>query len=396
MRGIVPVIYVIHPDKEELSKLRNILQGRDFTVREFSDGQKAEAELRIITPDACLIPMSIDALGKQPFIQVLNKELPECPVIILAQKGQVSEAVRMIGVNSVFDYFLLNPIVDPIRLHVILDKALTQSIIQLNLEDLKRRLSQLPNDLPGSFDEQANILKNEIGKRLGEFKEKMKSDELQNVVKLLDEKAFDQEFDRFNKEQIADAIDKNRESMSESISSRLTAFNRHVSMQLETKPTIENLLELRRQIASSETILSGENARIGPSSKQELLKNLKKKILLFPENGYPFNTLIEMIENIGYSVHLAQSPRKMMELLRSQTVDMLICGYDLGDTTGIEVTKLLRANPNLKNLPVLLFTSNLSKEIEAKSREIGIQDILKVPFLPKTLEEKLSLYLKAG
>jgi len=392
----MPVIYIIHPDKEELSKLRNILQGRDFTIREFNDSTKAESELRVIPPDVCLVPIDPNQLNKPVFIHALNKEFPECPIIILTQKNRVAEAVKMIGENSIFDYFLLNPIVDPIRLHVIIDKALTQSVIQMNLENLKRRLAQLPSDLPTTLDQQADNLKIEIEKRLGEFRNRMKSEELQNVVKLLDEQAFDQEFNRFGEEQIAEAIDKNREMVTDLVSTRLAAFNRNISMQLEAKPTIENLLELRRQLTKDEVILFAGVDPFKPSSKQELMMHLNKNILLISENGYPPNLLIEMIENIGYSVLLAQSPKRMMELLRTQTVDMLICGYDLGSTDGIEVVKLLRANPNTRELPVLLFTSNPPKDLEARSKEAGIQDILKVPFLPKTLEEKLSLYLKAS
>ena len=387
----MPIIFNIHPEKEELSKLRHILQGRDFTIREFSDGLTAEAELKIMPPDICLLPIGIEASENQTFIDVLNKELPECPIIILADKGQVNDAVKMLGSNSVFDYFLLNPIINPVRLHIIIDKALTQSIIQLNLENLKKRLSKLPDDLPSTLDEQAKVLKDEMAKKIEDFKKRMKSSEFRNIIKLIDEKAFDSEFDRFHTEQVDVVIDQNRSSISETISSRLRTFNNNLAMQFEARPTIESLLELRRQLLQDDP-----DRATKPSSKQDLLQNIKKSVLLITENGYPPNALISIIEKLGYSVLLAQSPKRTMELLRAQKVDMLICGYDLGDTNGIELVRELRANSSNKELPVILVTRNPSKDIETQSKEIGIQDILTIPFLPKTVQEKVNFYLKAS
>ncbi|MFH1513995.1 MAG: hypothetical protein ABIG42_00900, partial [bacterium] len=158
----MPVIYTIHPDKDERSKIRHILSGRDFLTLEYENTKDAEIALSKKLPDICLMPVYTHPADYQAFLHTLQQTVQDCPVILLADKSQISDAVKMVGENGVFDYFLMHPIVDPIRLHIMIDKALTQSAVQLNLGDLKRRLSALPDNFPQMLDEQAEELKREI------------------------------------------------------------------------------------------------------------------------------------------------------------------------------------------------------------------------------------------
>jgi DNA-binding response OmpR family regulator/Skp family chaperone for outer membrane proteins len=393
----MPVIFNIHPDRDELSKLRSILNGRDFLVREFRSGADAEKELDKLPPNAVLMPPDITSSNGRPFIEVLNQRLPDCPIIMLVGKNQVMETVKMIGQNSIYDYFLLNPVIDPIRLHVILDKALTLSMVQMNLEDLKRRLQALPDNLPAAFDEQANNLMKEIGTRLEDFSKRMKSEEFRDVVKLLDEKKFDSELERFRREEINGAIEKSRQEVKDALISRLQNFSQHISEQIDNPIAIEKLMEFRRQLV-------GEDLREGlydfdgkASSKTELLTGQKKKILMITEIDQPPSGLTAIIENGGYSVVIAQSPKKLMEIVRNnERIDMLVCGYNLGQINGFELIRDIWSKIKKTEFPIIIITTNPSKEIERIAREIGVSDVLTLPILPAILIKRIDSYLKAS
>jgi len=393
----MPVVYNIHPDRDELSKLRSILQGRDFMVREFHDGKEAEKELGKLPPNAVLMQIGIKASDDRPFIEILNEQIPDCPIILLAEKHQVMEAAKMLGENSIFDYFLMNPIVDPIRLHVMLDKALTQSIIQVNLESLKRRLQALPDNLPSAFDEQADSLKNEIGERLENFQKRMKSREFEDVVKLIDEKRFDSEFERFKKEEIDSSIDKNRQQLSENLVTRLRNFSYNISQQIDNPPTIEKLAEFRRQLVGDDLRDSLGETPLKGSSKTELLQGQKKKILLLAEDDQSTRGLTSIIENGGFSVVLAHSPKRLLEIIRNnEKIDMLICGYDLGNITGLDIVKEVRNKTGKANFPTIIVTSNPPRDLGKSSKEAGADEFLILPILPVILIEKINSYLKAS
>lgn len=392
----MPVVYIIHTNREELSKLRAILQGRDFLLREFQNGIDAQRDLSRLPPNIALMQFGIRACDDKPFEEVILQQKIECPIILLVEKSQVMDAVKMIGEKHIFDYFLMHPIIDPIRLHVIIDKALTQSAVFQNLDNLKSRLQSLPENLPDILNENADNLKNELCACLNEFQKRMKSEEFHEIIRLLDEKRFDQEFELFKKEKINLAIEKSRNQLSENLVLRLRNFSYNLSQQIDNPPTMEKLIALRHRLLGDNTS-DEQSPPAKDSSRTNLSLNYKKKILLLAEDDQSNRGLTSIIENGGYSVILAHSPKKLLEILRNnEKIDLLICGYDLGTTTGLELIKEIKSKINKTTFPIIIVTSNPPKGLKSAPEEFGVDDILILPILPAILMEKIHSYLNAA
>jgi CheY-like chemotaxis protein len=393
----MPVIFAIHPEKEELSKVRHILAGRDYMLVDFSDCSEAERNLAVRPPDVCLMRTDVKTESNQLFLDVLRNRVQDCPVIILTDKQKLTDDIKLVGDKNIYDYFILQPVVDPLRLHIIIDKALSQTSLSLNLENLKKRLADLPELVPVVLEEQVGNLQKQVSQSLFQFKDRMKSDEFQNIINLLDEKAFDGKFEDFEKNEIQQIIEQSKTSVSDVIRQRLTSFTVHLKQQLDAPPNFNELQDMRKRISGE--IVETENLKqdlTGTSSAnmKDLSTAPRKTILLMDDEATPTNGLAEAMEKLGHKILTAHSPRKLIEMLRSQQIDMLVCGYNLTGINGIELVRRIKEGLNKAALPVILLTSNPSKEIMQLCDDVGITDIVSLPLIPKKLEEKIKIHLK--
>lgn len=393
----MPVIYVIHPNKEELSKIRHILAGRDFLLMEYENGEDAMNFLNKKPPDVCLMPMGITTSGDKPFVDALHDSISDCPVIILAEKNDVNKVVQMVGDNFIYDYFLLNPVFDPIRLHIIIDKALTQSSVQLNLEDLKRRLSALPDDLPQTFEEHANSLQRGVIKCLDNFKERMKSDEFSKIIALLDESAFEDKFVDFQKEEIKATIEKSTEKSKDNLAEKLTQFTERLQHQIDNPPDVNELQELRSKLNKGFFEFGEVNVECDNNVDRISTRVSFKAagtILFINDEGNSSKDLPDIIKNLGHRVLIAQSALKLVEMSRSNDIGLIICGYNLGRLDGIEAIRRIREDVGKKDIPVILLSSNTTKDIIKEAKGVGISEIISLPLRSKALEERISYHMK--
>ena len=66
----------------------------------------------------------------------------------------------------------------------------------------------------------------------------------------------------------------------------------------------------------------------------------------------------------------------------------------LPEVSGIDVTKAIKADDNLKDIPVIAVTAFALKEDEAIIRDAGCSDILTKPFSVSNLLETVAGYLE--
>ncbi len=393
----MPVIYVIHSDKEELSKIRHILAGRDFLLMEYENGDDAANFLPKKPPDICLMPMGVTTSDDKPFVEVLHDSISDCPVVILANKNEVNKVVQMVGENFIYDYFLLNPVFDPIRLHIIIDKALTQSAVQLNLEDLKKRLSALPDDLPQTFEKHASSLQRGVVRCLDNFKERMKSDEFSKIVDLLDERAFEDKFAEFQREEIKATIEKGNERSKNDLAEKLVQFTERLQEQIDNPPDVNELQELRSKLNQG-FFEFGEVNVDGDKNVDRISTRVSFQsagtILFIDDEDNSSSELTEMMKNTGHRVLIAQSALKLIEMSRSKDIGLIVCGYNLGRLDGIEVIRRIREDVGKKDLPVILLSSNTTKKIIEEAKGVGISEIMNLPLRSKALKERISHHMK--
>lgn len=120
------------------------------------------------------------------------------------------------------------------------------------------------------------------------------------------------------------------------------------------------------------------------------------KILVVDDSPTMRNIIVNIIKEAGYShVRTAANGKIALAKLRKDEFDFLLTGWIMPIMDGIELIKAIRADENLKNIPVLMVTSGKLKSHIISAISAGVNGILTKPFSTITLKSKLHEIIKA-
>jgi two-component system chemotaxis response regulator CheY len=80
--------------------------------------------------------------------------------------------------------------------------------------------------------------------------------------------------------------------------------------------------------------------------------------------------------------------------LMTTKYDVVLLDWNMPNMTGLELLKAMRAQENLKNVPVIMVTAEALKDNVVAAAQAGVNDYVVKPFNAATLEEKLKKVLK--
>lgn len=92
----------------------------------------------------------------------------------------------------------------------------------------------------------------------------------------------------------------------------------------------------------------------------------------------------------------ANSGRNALEYLARFPVDLLICDWNMPGMTGLDVLVAVRADPKLRELPVLMVTAEQSAQQVSDAIQAGVTSYVVKPFLPPTLKLHIHKCLMRG
>jgi CheY-like chemotaxis protein len=112
------------------------------------------------------------------------------------------------------------------------------------------------------------------------------------------------------------------------------------------------------------------------------------RILVAEDNAALAAVVRFHLERAGLQVDLARNGREAWNLLQSQRYAMVITDQQMPEMSGTEICGLMRADPRLASVPVLMLTAK-SLELEASRlrEELGVRKVLPKPFSVSELTE---------
>lgn len=121
--------------------------------------------------------------------------------------------------------------------------------------------------------------------------------------------------------------------------------------------------------------------------------NTAKKIFIFDDNLEILELCSEILEDLGCEVKTSPTTTHVEQQVLSFMPDLIFMDNWLPDISGIEATRLLKANEQLKHIPVLYFSAN--SNIDALAAEAGADDFLGKPFDINQFETLVKKYVGA-
>ncbi len=112
-----------------------------------------------------------------------------------------------------------------------------------------------------------------------------------------------------------------------------------------------------------------------------------------------FSTMRRIIRNLlkelGYTnVDEAEDGIAGLAKLRSGGFEFVVSDWNMPNMTGIDMLRAIRADEQLKHLPVLMVTAEAKKENIIEAAQAGASGYVVKPFTAATLEEKINKILQ--
>jgi len=92
----------------------------------------------------------------------------------------------------------------------------------------------------------------------------------------------------------------------------------------------------------------------------------------------------------------AGNGRQAMELLADNWVDVIISDINMPEVNGLELLDLLSKNETLKEIPVIMITTEGSDQRMKEAFERGAKGFIKKPFLPEEIKKVLYEVIGVG
>src|SRR5438477_2675694 len=117
-------------------------------------------------------------------------------------------------------------------------------------------------------------------------------------------------------------------------------------------------------------------------------------LLVVDDNELNRDMLTRRLERLGYDVSCAENGIGALKLLKTESFDLLLLDVIMPVMDGFEVLEQLKAEPRLRDIPVIVLSASDQLDHVVKCIQKGAQDYLSKPFSPVLLQARIGSCLE--
>lgn len=133
-----------------------------------------------------------------------------------------------------------------------------------------------------------------------------------------------------------------------------------------------------------------------PSSGRAELKlcvPMAKTVLIVEDNELNIKLFNDLLEAHGYATLQTKDGIEAMKMARQHRPDLILMDIQLPEVSGLEVTKWLKEDPDLRGIPVVAVTAFAMKGDEDKIRQGGCEAYIAKPISVAKFLETIQRFL---
>jgi two-component system, cell cycle response regulator DivK len=120
----------------------------------------------------------------------------------------------------------------------------------------------------------------------------------------------------------------------------------------------------------------------------------QKTVLVVEDNELNMKLFNDLLEAHGYRVVQTRDGLSALEIARAHMPDLILMDIQLPEVSGIEVTKWLKEDDELRGIPVIAVTAFAMKGDEQKIREGGCEAYISKPISVMSFLQTIDGFLK--
>jgi len=106
---------------------------------------------------------------------------------------------------------------------------------------------------------------------------------------------------------------------------------------------------------------------------------MTKKVLIVEDNELNMKLFRDLVEASGYETVTTRSGLNALDLAREHKPDLILMDIQLPEISGLDVTKQLKADADLRAIPVIAVTAFAMKGDEERIRGGGCEEYMSKP-----------------
>jgi two-component system cell cycle response regulator DivK len=159
---------------------------------------------------------------------------------------------------------------------------------------------------------------------------------------------------------------------------------------------------MRRQIRNNATFISVAMMRSTPqspfpsSSNQVTNGTMSKTVLIVEDNELNMKLFRDLLEAHGYATLQTRNGIEALSLARDHRPDLILMDIQLPEVSGLDVTKWLKEDDELRQIPVIAVTAFAMKGDEERIREGGCEAYISKPITVSMFLDTIRQFIGAN
>jgi len=120
---------------------------------------------------------------------------------------------------------------------------------------------------------------------------------------------------------------------------------------------------------------------------------MTKRILVVEDQDDNRRILRDLLNSVGFETLEAEDGVQGVAAAEAHRPDLILMDIQMPILDGYEATRRIKANPDLRAIPIIVVTSYALSGDEAKARAAGCDDYITKPYSPRQLLAKIRAYL---
>jgi two-component system alkaline phosphatase synthesis response regulator PhoP len=118
------------------------------------------------------------------------------------------------------------------------------------------------------------------------------------------------------------------------------------------------------------------------------------KILVIDDEANIVRLVRDYLEQAGYYIFSASNAETGLHILRRESPDLLVLDLGLPDRDGWDLTRLIRSDRQLANIPIIMLTARVDDSERIIGLELGADDYITKPFNPREVVARVRAVLR--
>jgi len=141
------------------------------------------------------------------------------------------------------------------------------------------------------------------------------------------------------------------------------------------------------------TVTQGPASRRSMGVATESTNGSAKTVLVVEDNELNMKLFHDLLEAHGYNILQTKDGMDALRLAREHKPDLILMDIQLPEVSGLEVTKWIKEDDDLKSIPVIAVTAFAMKGDEEKIREGGCEAYIAKPISVTNFLETVQRFL---